>query len=322
MKVNGGRSLLVLVFLLAACAGCDGETADTQTLGSEKRISLKVGYLPIADCAQLFVAVDQGFFQQNGLQVEPLVLGSGVKLIEALATEEIDIAYSAIAPVILARARGINLVAIAGGPAEGSENPEHAVLVLDKSDIETPKDLEGKRIAIVAHRSIDEPFVKEWLNAAGADVSRVTFLEVPFPQMEGVLRSGEVAAVATIEPFVTVSKQQGGVRVLGSHFVQVLPQTEIGAYSAREAWAKKNPQVVGAFRKAMAAATIHANNHPDDVRAAIAKRTKLSPTVLRQATLPKYVERLDPERLQEVMTLMVKWKVLEEPIAPGLVLFP
>ena len=286
----------------------------TQTVAPAKVERVRVGHLPIADCGQLFVALDQGFFRQEGLEVDARVFPSGVKALEALGTGDVDVAYAAIAPVILARARGLDFVAITGGPAEDATHAEHAILVAKDGPVRTAKDLEGKNVAIVAFRSIDEPFVKEWLEKEGADASKVTLTEVPFPQMEAVLLSNRVAAVAAIEPFVTLARRNGKTRVLAQNYVKVSPITEIGSYNARAQSFTTNEAALAKFQRAMARATAYANEHPDEVRSIVARHAKLDPAVAGEMTLPLYTPRLTPERVAAVAELMRKWGILDKPV--------
>ena len=221
-----------------------GSCGSDQQQGTDKRDSvprvqsafpITIAYLPIADCTQLFVALEKGFFKTEGIEANPLVLPSGVKILEALASKDVDVGFSAVVPLMLARFWGLDFVALTGGPAEDSRHAVHALLVQERSPIREARQLEGKTIGIVAFRSIDEVFVKEWLAKKGADVEKVKFLEIPFPQMEPSLLTGAVDAVAAIEPFVTVARNNRKTRVLGQHFVDVAPLTEISSYNARRA---------------------------------------------------------------------------------------
>ncbi len=44
---------------------------------ARKSEKVKIGYIPIADCAQLYVAIEKGFFEQEGLEIELLGLAGG-----------------------------------------------------------------------------------------------------------------------------------------------------------------------------------------------------------------------------------------------------
>ena len=106
-----GVVVVVAIAITAWAIWSDGDSGDSDG-------KLTIGHLPIADCAQLFVAVDQGYFTDEGLEVELIAMSSGLRTLEALGTGDVDIAFSAVAPLILARARGLEYVAVTGGPTE------------------------------------------------------------------------------------------------------------------------------------------------------------------------------------------------------------
>jgi NitT/TauT family transport system substrate-binding protein len=312
MKIIFNFLPALLCFLLVACSGDSGESNSTDNSTIVKTI--KVGYLPIADCAQLYVAIEKGFFKEHGINVERIELASGVKILEALVTDSIDIGFSAVAPLILANARNLDLKALTGGPAENEQHREHAILVDQNSTIKTAKDLEGKTIGIVAFRSIDEPFVKEWLAIHNVDVNSVGFYEIRFPQMETTLLSGQVDAVAAIEPFVTKARLNGRTRVLGYNYTDVQPFTQVASYNARSKWIDKNNDSAKRFKHALADAAVYANDHPQEVKKIIAEYTKLPLALANEITLPFFTETLKSEDLTNVMNLMLKWEIIESPV--------
>src|SRR5680860_118907 len=81
-------ALSVLVF--AACGGDDDEP--TSGSGEAEVTTLRIGVLPIADVAPLYVGIEQGFFEEENLRIEPQVL----LLEEALLDAEYRGATSAI----------------------------------------------------------------------------------------------------------------------------------------------------------------------------------------------------------------------------------
>src|SRR5687767_13835949 len=96
---------LALLLLVAGVAGC---AAPPPT--EAPRTKLKVGYVPIADCLQLYVAVEQGMFAKNGLDVELTSLQSGQRIIEALIAGELQVGIANVVSATTAYARGAPIV--------------------------------------------------------------------------------------------------------------------------------------------------------------------------------------------------------------------
>jgi NitT/TauT family transport system substrate-binding protein len=108
MKTNCLNILLLLLLTLNLNSCSDSKKSNT----------LKVGYIPIADCAQLYVAMEKGYFIDENLNIELLNLPGGAKILEALAGNSVDIGYSNVVSLILARDSGLDFVSLTGGPIE------------------------------------------------------------------------------------------------------------------------------------------------------------------------------------------------------------
>ena len=69
---------LALLVPVAACGGDDsGDSGGGGGGGGDQEVQLaRVGVIPIVDVAPIYLGVEQGFFEEQGLEVE-LVPGSG-----------------------------------------------------------------------------------------------------------------------------------------------------------------------------------------------------------------------------------------------------
>ena len=82
-------------------------------------------------------------------------------------------------------------------------------------------------------------FVK-WLVEKGVDPKSVNFVEVTFPTMADIIKSGGVDAVLTAEPFVT-RMTNAGLGSVGARYAAELARTDpIIFYAASREWADKN----------------------------------------------------------------------------------
>lgn len=265
---------------------------------------IRVGCIPIADCAQLYVALDKGYFREEGLRVELTSLSGGAKILEALGAGSLDVGFSNVVSLILARDAGLPFVALTGGPAEDEEHREHAILVAADSPLQAVSDLAGKRIALNTRKNIDDLMVTLLLRKHHVDPSAVKFVEVPFPRMLGVLKAGDVDAVAAIEPFVTVGTSEGA-RVLSYNYVEVQPLTYVSVYAASREWTAKHAGAADAFTRAIARSTRHANAHGGEVREILSRYTQLDPSLLKRIVLPRFLEVPTEEALTGMIQRVV-----------------
>ena len=275
--------------------------ASAMTACNSKPTTIRVGFIPIADCSQLFIAQDRGLFAANGVDVQTTSMAGGALILEAVGAGSLDIGFSNVVSLVLGHANQLPFVALTGGPAEDSSHQEHGIFVSTASSTTEIRQLAGKRIAINTRRNIDELMVSELLQSNGIDPKTVTFVEVPFPRMVTTLEGGDVDAIAVIEPFVTLAKDRNH-RLLSSNYVAVQPTTEISTFVATRQWLADHRKEAWAFQRAIAAATEIANAHPDVVRAALRNHTSLDANQLVNIGLPLFTSELSEQLLQTMIT--------------------
>jgi hypothetical protein len=75
----------------------------------------------------------------------------------------------------------------------------------------------------------------------GGDAKTVQLTEIPFPQMADALMQDRLDAVWAVEPFFTILKKSGNVRVIGYPYQENIPNMDITAMFAKESWLKPMP---------------------------------------------------------------------------------
>ncbi len=303
------RVLLSIIWILALAACADRS--------AEGPAPIRIGYIPISDNAQMYVAIEQGYFQQEGLNVELRSMSGGPRIIEALVSmgsEKIDIGYSNVVSIIAARAQGFPVVAIAGGPIETPGRPTHAVLVRADSAIKSVKDLQGKTLAVNALRNIDHIMLLRYLEAGGVDTAGIKLVEVPFPQMENVLLTSTVDAAATIEPFMTFALKRDSIRVLDHHYAVVEPRTVVGSYLTTEQWLGSNQDSARRFVAALGKATEFIRSDQQATRRMLVKYTQVDAETTAAMQLTEFQEQHQASDIQRWIEEMVRWKMISAPV--------
>ena len=150
-------------------------------------------------------------------------------------------------------------------------------------------------------------FVK-WLVEKGVDPQSVNFVEVTFPTMSDIIKSGGVDAVLTAEPFVT-RMTNAGLGTVGARYAADLARTEpIIFYAASRDWAEKNAATVTKFRAAITEAAAIVNTDREKTSASISKFTK-QPIELVKASPPNKSEPvLKAEQLGWWIEIMARRK--------------
>jgi len=297
---------IITIALIAGLLYNQTTDKSVKPIENNELVKLKLGYIPIADCAQAYIAKDKGFFEEQGLDIELIKLAGGAKILEALAGNSIDIAFSNVVSVMLANNGGLEFRAITGGPRTNENHKETALMVLENSDIKTLKQLEGKKIAVNTRKNIVELFVLNYLRQNDVDVSDIQFIEVSFPQMYQVLSSKGVDAIATIEPFVTFSKESGGVSSLGDYIIPVLSEVELSTYNVNQKMIDNNSEIVRKIKTAIQKATKFSEDNKKELRTIIANNTSLSEEQVSNIILPYYGSEVDANSFNNILDFVKK----------------
>lgn len=268
-------------------------------------MKVRVGYIRIVNCAAIFVAQENGYFQAEGIDVELMPLIGGEKIMTALRVGEIDIGFSNVASTIFGFDDGAKFVSIVGGAAQDATCPVHGIFVRADSTIQTVADLANTKIAVNTNRAIDEVMVPPLVVKYGADPSGIQFVPIPFPDMFAALKDRDVDAVVQIEPFVTIGNADDRLRRISYNYIELQPVTEISSLVAMQAWIDLQPETVQAFRRAMVTAAAFANTHPQETRNILGHYVELAPNILDTVVLPRFIAgSLNAELLDETIDLM------------------
>ncbi len=76
-------------------------------------VNARVGVIPIIGTAPLFVAQNEGWLKNEGLELTITTFESGPNMIQALASGTIDIYVAGVAPLAVARSKGIDVRVVA-----------------------------------------------------------------------------------------------------------------------------------------------------------------------------------------------------------------
>jgi putative hydroxymethylpyrimidine transport system substrate-binding protein len=137
------RVLLVLALLAASVvAGC-GEKSEDPERGDTQSLRVALDFYVNPDHAGLFEALDRGYFDEAGLDVETEVPSDPSAPIRQVAAGRADLAISYEPEVILARDQGLPVKAVAAIVPR----PLTSLIWLRESGIREVRDLDGKTIA-------------------------------------------------------------------------------------------------------------------------------------------------------------------------------
>lgn len=248
--------------------------------------TLKIVYIPIVDSLPLYVAKDHGFFKKRGLSVDLTAVPNQSMVVSALVSGSTQLGVSVAPSTLEAEEAGIKLTIVAGAAAFPYPKPVNAgILARTGSGIKNAHDLVGKTIGLPGLKSYFWVMARRWLEANGVDPNKVHFAEVGFPQEGDLLKSGNVDAVVTVDPFY----HRIIARKIGypfTNFAKSVPDgTLIDFYVSTREWARKHPDTIKKFRAALAEGQAFVLSHNKEARKSLTKWTKLPKNVAEHTVL-------------------------------------
>lgn len=319
-------SLVVIPLLaLAACgSGASGATngdasssanGKTASSANGKTVKLRVGFAPTAVRSPVYLGVKEGFFEEEGLDVTPVPLNGNAAITAALNGGSVDVGGVSTDGFVVATANGVKMKAVATAgdqPAPAgvaSHDSTNAIIVAKGSSIKSPKDLEGKTVAVNELKGLFQLATAASMRRAGADPSKVKYIAMSFPQSLQAVEAGRVDAAAEVEPFITQGLLKGGRLVLNLYPYDPAKQESwvVGLYAMTDSYLSEHPDVATRFARAITKANAFAQKNPDAVREILPSYTEVSDAVLQKMILPHWRdEPLSVEDLQAMSDALVK----------------
>jgi NitT/TauT family transport system substrate-binding protein len=273
-----------------------------------------VGYTAVPDFAAAFIAKERGFFDKHKLDVtlQQLPLTSNVP--PALVSDSIQIGGTTPPVFLQAVDSGLDLVGVATGATYDNTTNYVAIVGKAGANIRSAQDLVGKKFGVPGLGGTLHVMVRRWLANKGVDSKRVTFIEVPLPQIPSVLQGGSIDAAVTVEPFVT--------RIVQTKIGETIPgfSTDMPSgfatvtYVATRKWATGNAPALKAFRDAIAEAITFANSNREQAYADLGKYFKVPEPVLKATPWPVLVADITDAQMRFWSDTMVTQDMLKKPV--------
>ncbi|MGY1844446.1 ABC transporter substrate-binding protein [Modestobacter sp. SYSU DS0875] len=305
-----------LAVLALAASGCGGDSdSDASGGGGEGggTTTVQVGTLPIANAAAMYLGMEQGFFEDEGLEIEPTVLQTGNDIITGLVSGDFDFGFVGYISAGIAAAQGVPVCVVTASDATGTstEDDWQVLVASGDSDIESAADLAGKTISVNGLGGVAEVMLKASLDQEGVDWRTVELIEVPFPEVPAAVEAGRIDAGYTSEPFVTTVLDQGG-KVAFAPQSAIAPEYPNGSYAASQMYVQENADVVERFEAAMTTSLDYARENPDAIREIIPTYTQISEDVAGRMRLPVYQSELQTDAIDQQMGFMETYDIVED----------
>jgi NitT/TauT family transport system substrate-binding protein len=224
---------------------------------------ITIGELPFDYDGLIYVAQDQGFFAENGLNATVRYYNSSVGAINGLSNDEVDMAVSSEYVFVRQALNKVNISTI------GSIDKYQTVYLIGRNDkgIVNVSDLKGKKIGL-SRGTIGEFYLGRFLDLNGLSIQDVTLVDMPTTQYANAITNGSVDAVITSVYIDQIQEQLGDNAV---SWPAQSSQNAFGVMTSRDDWIASHPEQINRLLKSLDQAEQYSIDHPAESKSIIQK---------------------------------------------------
>ncbi|UCD84651.1 MAG: ABC transporter substrate-binding protein [Deltaproteobacteria bacterium] len=233
---------------------------------------LRIGYQPSIHQVAHMISMEKNWWQDGlkGSGIEKITehqFPSGPPEMTAMLAGEIDIAYVGISPPMTAIYEGLEAKIVAGAQTQGS----HLVLRPD-INYESPRDLEGLKIATFPPGSVQDTVFRKWLKASSLSAGRDLVIAPMGPgDAISAIKAEVVDGIFLPHPGPAIIEIEGsGKMVLGSG--EMWPKHPCCCLLVTENLISRYPNLVKEIVRIHIKASEYAIAHPEEAAKIYAKR--------------------------------------------------
>jgi ABC-type nitrate/sulfonate/bicarbonate transport system substrate-binding protein len=248
--------LLISLVVLTACNATQEKSKENQQL---KKVTVVLDWTPNTNHTGLYVALDKGYYKQEGLDVQIIQPGKTTAE-QMVASQNADFGISYQEMVTQARTQGIPLLSIAAiiqHNTSGFASPA-------EKNIKTPKDFEGKTYGAFGSPT-EKPVIASLMKQVGGDVNKVKFVNIGNTDYFTAVKKG-IDFVWIYYGWTGIEAELRGEKLNMIYLTDY--SKDLDYYTpviiTSEQKAKQDPQLVKAFMRATSKGYEFAIKHPKD----------------------------------------------------------
>lgn len=254
-------AVVATLLTAALLAGC-GQKAAAPVAKPEDYV-LKIGYTGSLCEAPVHMALEKGFFAEEGLTVDLIKLAPGTQF-EAITAGKVEAGFGLLASLVQPLSNGLP-IKITSGLHTGCDK----LLVPKDSGINKLSDLKGKRIGVPSMSSSPIIFAKRALADAGIGVSEkkleVEFVVFSNSELPLALQKGAIDAIAANDPVAYIAAKEYNLNVIADSALTA-PYKDQYCCSAyvRDTLASAQPDIAAKYTRAMQKASAWVQKNQDE----------------------------------------------------------
>lgn len=299
---------LLLVFSLVG-AGCSTPFLSVQNQEEQKPV-LRIGYREHIAYSPLFVGLEQGYFKDQGLEIEAIKFESTNQMMDALLSGQIDASLGGINTQVLlsVEQESPDQFKIVSLTSESTSTPFINLITGSDSNISSIKELEGKKVGGYEGSFAKVIFKKVMSSHFNPDEN--DFVQTSPGLQIQMLESGQVDASIVLEPLGSVAIRKGIAKnvetALFAHYF--FDKTPFAASVVSMRFLSEYPNIAEKLITATENSIRYINNNGTETKKISIRYSPLEADVLDQMALPIF-EDINPNtiiRLQKLSDMFLK----------------
>jgi NitT/TauT family transport system substrate-binding protein len=332
--INKLRYCLVAAIPVVALAACSSGSSSLMTSGPPpETANITIDVVPTADAAGLYIAYDDGYFKQQGINLTIDSINGGEFGMGDLQTGKAELVEGNYVSFILAQVAGkfaaptptaknpaatapvkpidMRMIANTSQMQEGNQ----ALYVLPNSPYKTVSALtkDDATVGINSPNNIAQVLLGSLFAADGLNLSKIRQVVQPvLPDMPEDLAQHKIDAAWLPEPFGTEAEQNYGAVQLADFNQGSLENFPIGTIVGNTPWVQSHPKTIAAFLRAFNAGQQVADSDRAAVEQALVAHTGVKQEVAATMTLDTYPLVMDVPVMQRVSNAMYEFGVIKK----------
>ena len=273
-----------MLIICTACGVSRGEPA-----------LVRVGVLPILDSLPMYVAEAEGYFSDEGIEIEFVPVSSAPERDQLMQSNQIDAMINEIVSVLFYNKDTPEVVTVRFARTADESYPVFRIVAAEMSTIESIEDLKGVPIG-VSEGTVIEYTTDRLLERAEFSPDEIAIIAVPkIPDRLNLLASGQLNAANLPDPAASLAILNGGRNIVDDTFY---PEVGHSVISFDKDFINTHPETVRGYLTALERAVEDINADKSRFSDLISEKALIPPPLLSSFEIPDFPTASVPSETQ------------------------
>ena len=304
--------IILCIFGFVWLTSCQPEAPDVEE--PQEQVTLRIAVLPILETLPMYVAEQEGLFENHGVNIEFVPVASAPERDQVISGEGADGMINELISTMFYNQDQIQVQIVRYARTATSDEPLFRILASEDSGIYNIDDLKGAEVGI-SHGTVIEYLTDRLLQSQGFSTDEINTIAVPkIPDRMALLDSGELQAGMLPEPLSSLAVLNGAQVVLDD---TSRPEISFSTLSFRKEIIDRHPEAIKGFLTAIEEATELINENPNQWIHLLGENNLVPPPLMDQFQIPPFVKAGVPSEAQwkDVLDWAIKKNLLDDELS-------